>query len=550
MTSSFSWRRVAAFAAFGLFLSAFLVAPGSSSMANLSEMGDSRTRRAFKSCRLGGFCNKDEKAVLLRDPTKITQAKEKGCKVRRQLRDSIALRCPSTAVVPYSVEDRVMALTDVYSGRQIGAQVVQESGIDGTGVRVAILDTGIDVTHPEISAAVAATANFSRDAAVTDGAGHGTHVAGIIAGEGVRPFDDRGDSNRVAGIAPGVELIVGKVCSDEGWCLESDVIAGIEWAISQKAKVINLSLGGGSFLGHCDDDSLAKAVNWAVSKGANVVVASGNYGIDGEGIITPACASKAIAVGAVNDQDQIQDWSSYGTALDVLAPGVDILSSVPCAVAGSCPDAGYGWWGGTSMAAPHVTGLVAQLIEAEPTLTTNEVYAIVTGTAIDLDAAGPDRKSGYGRIAAEAAVSSAQAIVRSSSSSTSSSVSSSSVSSPVSSSSSVTSSSSAPSSTSSSSTSSSSSSSSSAVSSSSLSSSSSSGSEASSSSASSSSSSRADFWPGEWSHEHRQNWFDASRWLLPILPDNAADRAWERRPEQSRGRDGGHQGGSRDQDRR
>lgn len=539
MTSLSLWRQLAALAAFALIVTSTLAGNSDTTTARLSDMGDSRTQKAFKSCRLGGFCNKDEKAVLLRDATKLAQAKQNGCKVRRQLRDTVALRCPSTAVVPYSVEDRVMALTDFYSTRQIGAVAVQQAGIEGEGVRIAILDTGIDATHPEISGAIAAAANFSHDASVQDGGGHGTHVAGIVAGAGAAQFDDRGGLNRVLGVAPGAELLIGKVCSDEGWCLESDVIAGLEWAVSQNAKVINLSLGGGSFLGHCDSDSLAQAVNWAVGKGASVVVAAGNYGGDGEGIITPACASKAIAVGAVDDKDERQLWSSYGTAIDVMAPGVDILSSIPCAVAGTCPSAGYGWWGGTSMAAPHVTGLIGQLIQAQPSLTTSEVYTIVTNTAVDIGTAGEDSETGYGRVNAEAAIAAAEAIIRSSSAASTSS--------------SAASTSSAASSAPSSSTSSSSSSNSS-VSSSSTPSSSSSGSEtpSSSSSLSSSSSSRPSFLPSEPPREPRPDWSDPFRWLLPVLPDQASDRAREHRPDESRGHDEGvrQSSGQRGQDRR
>lgn len=512
----FDVRPLAVVAVSAVVAASFL---GSSATADLSKMGDSRTRSPIKTCRQAGLCGKSEKGVIVQGDAAITAAKEKGCKVGRKTRQGTAMRCPSTAAVQYAVEDRAFRTTDIFALGQMGADQVHAAGVTGAGVRIAVLDMGVDASHPELADAVALTKNFSADASATDGGGHGTHVSGIIAGAGLASLEDRGSTNRALGVAPGADLIVGKVCSDEGWCLESDVIAGIEWAVEQHAKVINLSLGGGSFLGHCDLDSLAQAANWAVSQGTVVVAAAGNIGESGEGVMTPACGSKVIAVGAVDSSDARLWWSAYGTALDVMAPGLDILSSVPCAVAGTCPTAGYGWWSGTSMAAPQVTGLVGLLVEAEPTLTTDEIYAIVTGTAADLGEAGADTLTGYGRVNASAAVSSAQSIVRASSSSSVSS-------------SSTTSSSSSVSSSSSSSVSSSSSAGSSSSSSSSQPSSSSSAS--SSSQPSSSFSSSSSLWWKEGHPEKPWDW-NPFRWFFPPLPDQASDNAREHRPDEHRG---------------
>jgi hypothetical protein len=195
--------------------------------------------------------------------------------------------------------------------------------------------------------------------------------------------------------------VVGKVCGDDGWCLESDIMAGLEWALGRGARVINLSLGGGTFGDHCDDDPLARAVNWTVDQGATVVAAAGN---SGQGVGTPACASKAIAVGAVDRSDVRAPWSSIGPALDLMAPGVDILSSYSCAAAGSCPVPSYAWLSGTSMATPHVVGVAALLLERMPSLTPREIANILTETAVDRGPPGFDIFHGFGRIDASAAL--------------------------------------------------------------------------------------------------------------------------------------------------
>ncbi|TSC79919.1 MAG: peptidase S8 and S53 subtilisin kexin sedolisin [Candidatus Peregrinibacteria bacterium Gr01-1014_25] len=369
------------------------------SLAQLFLYNTSRSVRPIPTCRDVGLCPKGERSIVLHsiDAGAIDAAGRKGCRVHRRLRKSTVLRCPSTAFIPYSHDERVFRLHDLYSAQQIGAMTVQERGVTGQGVRVAILDTGVSADHPELAGNVVLTANFTVDDA-DDQVGHGTHVSGIVAGVGAREFEDRGSLNRALGVAPGAELMSGKVCNNQGWCLEGDIQAGIEWAVAQHARVINLSLGGGAFLGHCDRDPMAEDVNWAVKQGAIVVVAAGNSGDAGEGITSPGCASEAIAVGAVDGQDVRPSWSSYGLAIDVAAPGVGILSSVSCQAAGTCPNAAYGWWSGTSMATPHVAGAVALLLQTQPRLTRDDVYALLASTAKDLGSMGFDKLYGYGRV--------------------------------------------------------------------------------------------------------------------------------------------------------
>ncbi|MDD4318876.1 MAG: S8 family peptidase [Candidatus Peribacteraceae bacterium] len=363
-------------------------------------------RRAMPTCEEIGRCKKGERQMVIPSPdvASLLDAQRKGCTIKRLFRSGVSVLCPSTASLPQAKTERIFQVLDVLSNEQIGAASVQASGVTGAGVRVAVLDTGVDASHPELQGRVVAQAVFTDDGSA-DTIGHGTHVAGIIAGQGVQAVEGGGQVNRALGVSPGASILSGKVCGSDGWCSEGDILAGISWAVGQKASVINLSLGGATYASHCDDDLLAQEVNWAVSRGVTVVAAAGNAGT--EGVSTPACASSAIAVGAVDASDVRASWSNYGGALDVVAPGVGILSPVSCLSAGSCPVASYGWWSGTSMATPQVTGLVALLLQANPSLTPAAVSRALTSTAKDLGTVGADLFYGYGRVDAVAAVAAA-----------------------------------------------------------------------------------------------------------------------------------------------
>jgi subtilisin family serine protease len=395
-------------------------------------------------CQKVGLCDTGQKRVILPPSNAVTirYYKKEGCTINHVVRGGIAMKCPKTVAVKNARVERLFRVKDMNADQQIGALGVQQQlNVTGNGVRVAVLDTGVDTSHPELAGKIIAQQVFTSDSSV-DMVGHGTHVSGIIAGQGVTTvYDANGVADRALGVAPGAGILSAKVCNDQGWCAESDIIAGIEWAVAQKARVINMSFGGGQNARPCDSDTLAQEVNWASGQGVVIVAASGNEGETGAGIALPACASQAIAVGAVDASDIRTSWSGYGAGLDVVAPGVNILSSVSCNSNNTCPAASYGWWSGTSMATPQVTGLVALLLEANPSLTPAQVRAAIDGTAKDLGTPGTDDYNGYGRIDALAAV---QSVTPSSSSSSSvpAASSSSSVASSVSSTSSVASSSS------------------------------------------------------------------------------------------------------------
>jgi len=313
----------------------------------------------------------------------------KGCKILHKLKDKTSLKCPEDVIIPDAKPDRIFHVHDLEADEHINADDVWNLGYDGTGVLVAILDTGVDDDHIELSDNVVATANFIGGPK-SDQDGHGTHVSGIVTANGVYQID----SNYATGVAPGADIIVGKVCGPGG-CYESDIMAGIEWAVSQGAKVLSLSLGGGNYGSHCDSDMLAAKVNWAVSQGLVVTVSSGN---DGAGVSSPACASGAIAVGSVDKSDVRAGSSNYGSALDIVAPGVSILSTYSCDAVGDCKNYWYAYMSGTSMAAPHVAGAAALILEKNPGYTVDDVKQALYTTAVDLGSAGWDQYHGHGRI--------------------------------------------------------------------------------------------------------------------------------------------------------
>lgn len=306
---------------------------------------------------------------------------------------------------------------------------------DGSGVRVCILDTGIDSDSAMYSDRIDAAAGrdfVNGDNNPEDDNGHGSHVAGTAVG-GDNLSVDFGcvGSEPFHGVAPNATLVGIKVLNSSGSGSFSGIIAGIDYGANQTASggrcdVINMSLGGGAFSGTCDGDSAAAAANNAVDAGVVVVASSGNEG-NSNAMGTPACGSKVISVGATYDDDypncefptltsfefctcvnifccgscvdnspsvdQITCMSNRSTQLDVTAPGCVTFSAdstaSPNGIVGFC---------GTSMASPHVAGLAALLLSADPSLTPAEVRQFIRDGAIDLGAGGFDSVYGYGRI--------------------------------------------------------------------------------------------------------------------------------------------------------
>ncbi|MFI8831392.1 S8 family peptidase [Streptomyces afghaniensis] len=266
---------------------------------------------------------------------------------------------------------------------QIGAPKAWAAGYDGKGVKIAVLDTGVDATHPDLKGQVIGAKNFTTSPDTTDKVGHGTHVASIAAGTGAK------SGGKYKGVAPGAKIINGKVLDDGGFGSDSEVLAGIEWAAAEGADVVNMSLGGGDTPAI---DPLEAAVNkLSEEKGILFAIAAGNEGDFGEQTIgSPGSAEAALTVGAVDEKDVLADFSSRGPGMDgalkpdVTAPGVDITAaSAPgnqiAAEVGEKP-AGYMTISGTSMATPHVAGAAALLKQQHPEWKYAELKGALTGS--------------------------------------------------------------------------------------------------------------------------------------------------------------------------
>ncbi|MFI7428724.1 S8 family serine peptidase [Micromonospora sp. NPDC049836] len=267
-----------------------------------------------------------------------------------------------------------------HSVPQIGAPAAWTAGFTGRGVTVAVLDTGVDTTHPDLAGRVADARNFSAAPDADDTVGHGTHVASIIGGSGAA------SGGRYRGVAPDATLLSGKVCEDEG-CADSAILAGMEWAaVEKRATVVNMSLSGWDT---SEVDPLEQAVQTLTAQtGALFVTAAGNDGMDGS-VGSPASADAALAVGAVDRDDNLADFSSRGPRIgddglkpDLTAPGVEIVAAR--AAHGRIGDPvgeRYVSLSGTSMATPHVVGAAALLAQQHPGWAAGQLKATLMASA-------------------------------------------------------------------------------------------------------------------------------------------------------------------------
>ena len=254
-------------------------------------------------------------------------------------------------------------------------------------VVVAILDTGYEGSHPDLVAIPTVDPYNSRTGSsnVTDGYGHGTHVAGTIAAQ-------TNNTIGVAGMAPGITIMPVKVMDSNGNGYWSDFLEGLDWARTHDASVVNLSLGG--TLTSSQAAAFQPTFDAAYEAGVLVIAAAGNNNRNEP--FYPASFAHVVSVAATNNNDVKASFSNFGPAVDLAAPGVNIASTYTGAT--------YRQMSGTSMATPHVVGLAAMIRSYHPAYTVDEVETAMEMNALDLGAAGRDDIFGYGRIQADVAV--------------------------------------------------------------------------------------------------------------------------------------------------
>lgn len=271
--------------------------------------------------------------------------------------------------------------------QDIGAEPAHQSNYTGKGVKIAMLDTGIDYNHPDLAPNYKGGYDFiNSDNDPMDDNGHGTHVAGILAAAR--------NGQGVVGVAPDAQLYAVKVSDKNGKGSFSGLVQGINWAIENHMNIVTMSITGegGSM-------ALAKAVGTAYSDGLIMVAAVGNG--NGNGVLYPAAYKEVIGVGSVDKDNTLSSFSLKGSEVELVAPGDAIKST--------WPGGQYRLSSGTSMATPFVTGAIALLlgsnekdwngtgiVNGDGKWTNDEVRSVLDSTAKDLGAAGKDDSFGYG----------------------------------------------------------------------------------------------------------------------------------------------------------
>ena len=264
----------------------------------------------------------------------------------------------------------------------------------GLDVNIAVLDTGILKTHPDLKNRIKSCKDLSGPVAILDGKcddknGHGTHVAGIIVADG------GSDGLGIFGMVPEANLFVYKVCSNNGTCWADDIAVALRTAADDGVNVVNMSLGSDN-----PSQLITDATNYAVSKNVLVVAAAGNDGPYAGSIDYPGADANVVAVGAVNEDIQIPDWSSRGNNststyyvveekdIEFAAPGVNIEST--------WKEGGYAILSGTSMASPHVAGLAGKLWQKDALNPASATRELLHKLTTDLLPIGDDDDSGLG----------------------------------------------------------------------------------------------------------------------------------------------------------
>ena len=300
-----------------------------------------------------------------------------------------------TTIEPDGLFHKIDAeLDNTWGVKRIGAGTVHAAGNKGLNIKVAVIDSGIDYTHPDLGGCLGAGCKIAggfdfvnNDADPMDDDGHGTHVAGTVTAWD----NDIG----VVGVAPEAKLYALKILNSSGSGSFSDVIKALQWVVDNGIKITNNSYGSSG-----DPGTLVRAAfDNSYDSGVLHIAAAGNSGSCGgknDSVGYPAKYSSVVAVAATNQSDARPCWSSTGSAVEISAPGVTIKSTKM--------GGGYVEFSGTSMASPHVAGVAALLLGTGASLNNAQIRDILTSTAQDLGAQGRDKLYGYGLVNAAAAV--------------------------------------------------------------------------------------------------------------------------------------------------
>jgi subtilisin len=349
----------------------------------------------------------------------VADVRRRGGEVKRtfHLVPAIAARVPAGALAGLQNNQKVRTIepngqfqahdlegNNTWGVVKIGAQTVQTNGNTGVNVRVAVIDTGVNCSHAELTGHCGGGFDFvNNDSDPSDDNSHGTHVAGTIAA-GANAFG-------VVGVAPNAQVVPLKVLDDKGSGDFDDVIAALEWIVDYNAAhpgspilVTNSSYGSSGNPG----STVQAAFDEAYAAGIVNIASAGNSGICSGATNTvgyPGRYTSVLAVAATDVNNARSCWSSTGPDVDIAAPGVSINSTYYTG--------GYAVFSGTSMASPHVAGVAALVVAANPANSdgvngvADEVRNAITSTALDLGTAGKDNLYGYGLVQAVAAVAAA-----------------------------------------------------------------------------------------------------------------------------------------------
>ncbi|OMP66611.1 S8 family serine peptidase [Domibacillus epiphyticus] len=293
---------------------------------------------------------------------------------------------PGVESIAYDMPVKSMAQTVPYGYKMVGAPNQVPSTLTGAGVKIGVLDSGIQSNHPDLQKRIAGGACMmtivDKDGcpdSYNDNSGHGTHVAGIIAANN--------NTFGTVGVAPSATLYAIKVLDEYGFGTTSTMIAGVEWAMKQKVDILNVSITT-----PVHETAMQEIMQKAYNSGMLIVGAAGNTGPPVSGSTSsveyPAKFESVIAVSSIDQYKKIDPLSSLGKEVELTAPGVKIYSTYP----GST----YDYLSGTSMAAPYVSGLAALYMEKYPEMTNVQIRSLLQKNAVDLGAAGRDAYFGYG----------------------------------------------------------------------------------------------------------------------------------------------------------